>query len=104
MSALIVPGHAQTTDVMYHPQTGTFASVASTGVKLWDARTGRLTRTYGVPAQQTKVSPRGRWTKPRGVGAAAAAAALGISRVVGGGGGGRGGSSVASGRTEEITR
>lgn len=25
---------------MYHPQTGTFASVASTRVKLWDARTG----------------------------------------------------------------
>lgn len=32
--------YAQTIDVMYHSQTGTFASVASTGVKLWDARTG----------------------------------------------------------------
>lgn len=35
-----LPGCAQTIDVMYHPQTGTFASVASTGIKLWDARTG----------------------------------------------------------------
>lgn len=99
----VVLGHTQTTDVMYHPQTGTFASVASTGIKLWDARTGRLTRTYGVPPLPTKLSSGGRWMKPRGVGVAAAAAVLPgkrsrFSRVV------VGGRRVASGQPEEITR
>ncbi|CBJ27442.1 WD40 domain containing protein [Ectocarpus siliculosus] len=71
----------QTIDVMYHSETGTFASVASTGIKLWDARTGRLTRVYGVPPRPATFSSGGRWAKRRRAGLGAAGG-VGFSRVV----------------------
>ncbi|CAM9567546.1 unnamed protein product, partial [Hapterophycus canaliculatus] len=97
----------QTIDVMYHSQTGTFASVASNGVKLWDARTGWLTRAYGVPPQPAKCPSGDRWIKRRRFGVSAAAAKMisasergrCFSRVVGGGNG-----RAMSGEAEEITR
>ncbi|CAM9941417.1 unnamed protein product, partial [Ectocarpus sp. 12 AP-2014] len=98
----------QTIDVIYHSETGTFASVASTGVKLWDARTGRLTRVYGVPPRPSTFSSGGRWAKRRRAGLGAAGG-VGFSRVVdvNGDGGDAEGTGrfrlVEAGEAEEIT-
>ncbi|CAM9383408.1 unnamed protein product, partial [Ectocarpus fasciculatus] len=98
----------QTIDVMYHSETGTFASVASTGIKLWDARTGGLTRVYGVPPRPAKFSSGGRWAKRRRAGLGAARG-VGFSRVADGSGeGGDAGDTsrfrlVEAGEAEEIT-
>ncbi|CAM9590469.1 unnamed protein product [Scytosiphon promiscuus] len=96
----------QTIDIMYHSQTGTFASVASTGVKLWDARTGVLTRAYGVPPQLSKCRSGDRWIKRRRVGVTVATTKMTPASHGGrclssiGGGGNR---RATTGEAEEIT-